>query len=142
MTTIKTSQKLKLNPNEIAFRKIYKGLLEQGKISAIFRPGQRLCDDYRGYCSEQKATIKIIDKIGADWAMLPPKFVKGFSKKVIIKKIETKTLSEFKKSDFVGASPDIQDKESLIYNLGVIYNIPMEEFTADFLITKTTFIYV
>ena len=144
MTAKKTntkSGKLLLDPNEIAFRKIYKNLVEDQKITVIFRPGKRFCGDFRGYCAEQKATIRIIDKVGADWAILPPKFLRGFSKKVTIKETDTKTFAELKKSDFRGSSPDIYDKESLKYNLGIIYNIDENEFTDDFIITKTTFTY-
>lgn len=139
---IKTEEgKLFLDPNEIAFRKIYRGLLEQEKITVIFRPGKRFCGDFRGYCAEQKATIRVIDSAGADWAMVPPKFVPGFSKKVIITEIETKTLGELTEVDFKGSSPDVHDKESLKYNLGIIYNIDDREFTDDFVITKTNFLY-
>lgn len=133
--------KLNLNADEIAFRKIYIDFLKQKKITAIFRPGQRLCGDFRGYCDNQKVTIRVIDKVGADWAMIAPKFLRGFSVKAIIKKIETKTLGEFKKSDFRGASPDIYDKESLKYNIGIIYNLSNDELNDDFVITKTTFEY-
>lgn len=133
--------KLFLDPNEIAFRKIYRGLLEQGKITVIFRPGKRFCGDFRGYCAEQEATVRIIESAGADWAMIPPKFVHEFSKKVIITEVETKTFGELTESDFRGSSPDIHDKESLKYNLGIIYNIDDREFTDDFVITKTTFVY-
>lgn len=142
MQTANIEGKLQLNPNEMAFRKVYKELLEKEKVTAIFRPGKRVCGDYRGYCLEQKVTVRVIDKVGADWAMLPPKFMRGFSKNVVIKDIETKKLKEFKKSDFRGATPEIRDRESLEYNLGIIYNIPQEEFTDDFLVTKTTFTYL
>lgn len=139
---VKTEEgKLFLDPNEIAFRKIYRGLLEQEKITVIFRPGKRFCGDFRGYCEEQEATVRVIDSAGADWAMVPPKFVPDFSKNVIITEVETKTLGELVEADFKGSSPDIHDKESLKYNLGIIYNIDDKEFTDDFVITKTRFVY-
>lgn len=142
MQVAKIKGKLQLNPNEMAFRKVYKKLLEQEKVTVIFRPGKRVCGDYRGYCLEQKVTVKLIDKVGADWAMLPPKFLRGFSKNVVITNVEIKKLKDFKKSDFRGATSEIRDRESLEYNLGIIYNIPPEEFTDDFLVTKTTFKYL
>lgn len=133
--------KLFLNPNEMAFRKIYKGLLESEKITTVFRPGKRLCEDFRGYCEEQKIVIKLIDKVGADWAMLPPEFVQRFSKEVTVKTIETKTLGEIGEADFAGASPDVRDKDSLLHHLGIIYNLSSDELTDNFVITRTTFAY-
>lgn len=138
----KENKRLLLNPNEIAFRKVYSGLLEDGKISVIFRPEQRLCGDFRGYCTDQNVTIKIIDKVGADWAMIPPKFAKGFSKNARITNVETKKIGELKGTDFDGSSPDIHNKESLKYYLGIIYNISDKELTDDFIVTKTTFTYL
>lgn len=142
MQVAKIKGKLQLNPNEMAFRKVYKELLEQEKVTVIFRPGKRVCGDYRGYCPEQKVTVKVIDKVGADWAMLPPRFMRGFSKNIVITNVEVKKLKDFKKLDFKGATSEIRDRESLEYNLGIIYNIPPEEFTDDFLVTKTTFKYL
>lgn len=138
---IEDDSRLLLDPNEMAFRKVYRSLLENMKVTTIFRPGRRLCGDYRGYCSEQEVIIKIIDKTGADWAMLPPKFVEDFSKKVIIKDVQVKTLAEVTKEDFAGATEDIRDVTSLKYHLGVIYNLSDKELTDDFAITKTIFEY-
>lgn len=134
--------RLMLNPDEIAFRKVYSGLLEKGKISVIFRPEQRLCGDFRGYCTDQNVTIKIIDKVGADWAMISPTFVSSFSKKARITSVETKKIGELKVVDFNGSSPDIHDRDSLKYYLGIIYNISDKELTDDFIVTKTTFTYL
>jgi len=141
MQTYNAKGKLHLNPNEMAFRKVYKELLEQEKITTIFRPGKRVCGDYRGYCPDQKVIVRVIDKVGADWAMLPPKFLRGFSKNIVIKKVETKRLKDLVDLDFHGSTPEIYDRQSLMYNLGIIYNIPQKEFTDDFLVTKTTFWY-
>lgn len=136
------NKRLLLNPNEIAFRKVYSGLLEKGKISVIFRPEQRLCGDFRGYCTDQNVAIRIIDKVGADWAMIPPTFVSGFSKRARITNVETKKIGELEMVDFNGSSPDIHDRDSLKYYLGIIYNISDKELTDDFIVTKTTFTYL
>lgn len=142
MTTCTIEQKLYLNPNEMAFRKVYKGLLEEKKVTTIFRPGRRACGDYRGYCPDQTVTLKVLDKVGADWAMLPPEFLDGFSREVVVTGVEIKKLKDLTDSDYEGATPEIRDRESLVYNLGIIYNLPCEEFTDDFLVTKTTFAYL
>jgi hypothetical protein len=140
-THTSTDTRLFLDPNEMAFRKVYRNLLENKRVTTIFRPGRRLCGDYRGYCSDQEVTIKIIEKTGADWAMLPPKFVEDFSKKVIIKEVQIKSLRELTSDDFAGATEDVRDITSLKYNLGVIYNLSDEELTDDFVVTKTIFEY-
>src|SRR5882724_11703717 len=124
-------KRLVLQPNEIAFRRMYTGLLEREKITTIFRPGKRLPGDFRGYYPGQKVTVRIISEVGADWALLPPKFVKQFSKKAVIKKVEVKKLGEVRQSDFRGASPDIHDIKSLTYHLGVIYNLSDKELHKD-----------
>ncbi|MFA5997054.1 MAG: hypothetical protein WC791_01040 [Candidatus Paceibacterota bacterium] len=133
--------RLFLDPNEMAFRKVYRTLLENKKVTTIFRPGRRLCGDYRGYCSDQEVTIKIIDKTGADWAMLPPKFIEDFSKEIIIRDVQAKKLAEFTNDDFWGTTEDVRDVVSLKYHLGVIYNLSDDELTDDFVVTKTIFEY-
>jgi hypothetical protein len=141
MSTENANNKLHLNPNEMAFRKVYRNLLENKEVTTIFRPGRRMCGDYRGYCSDQEVTIKIIEKTGADWAMLPPKFVEDFSKIVIIKEVLVKKIGELTEGDFKGATEDVRDITSLKYHLGVIYNLSDEELADDFVVTKTIFEY-
>lgn len=139
--TGKIKQKLQLDPNEMAFRKIYWPLLKNEQITVIFRPSVRLCGDYRGYCIGQKVKARVIDKVGADWAMIPPKFVRGFFKKIIIEKVEIKKIDELKQEDFMGSSPDIQNADSLVYHLGVVYNLFSDELNRDMFVTKITFSY-
>jgi hypothetical protein len=134
-------KKLSLNPNEMAFRKMYQALLEQEKITTVFRPGQRLCGDFRGYCAGQKIELRVIEKVGADWAGIAPQFITGFSKGAIIKEIETKTIGELTEKDFEGSSPDISNTDSLKHNLGLIYNLSNEELTNDSVITRIIFEY-
>lgn len=141
MAKVRKIRKLNLNPNEMAFRKIERSLLERGKISTVFRPGQRVCGTYRSYCPGQNAHAKILDRIGADWAMIAPSFIKGFSKKITIKTVEIKKIRALRPSDFKGAAPAILDKRSLIYYLGIIYNLSEDELAPDSLITKITFTY-
>lgn len=134
--------KLELPRDEIAFRKIYKDLIIKKKITTVFRPGKRICGDFRGYCSGEIIKIRIIEKIGADWAMLPPKFEEDFIKKIEIVNIESFPIKNLKEKDFSGSSPDVFDKKSLIHQLGIIYNLSIEELQDDSLITKITFKYI
>jgi len=127
--------------DEIGFRKIYSDLVREQKITTIFRPGERLCNLNKGFCEGEIVNIKIIEKVGADWATLPPE-TSTFNQKALILSTVNKEIGAFTKADFVGASPDIFDKQSLIYNLGVVYNLPPSELTDDCIITKTTFMYL
>jgi len=135
-------KKLNLDPNWIAFRKIYKSLIEDKKITTVFRPTARLCGDFRGYCEEQVVTIGIIDKIGADWAQLPPVFLNESFGKIQIIDITAKKIRDLTEDDFFGSSPDVKDKKSLKYHLGLIYNLTHDEVSDESVITKIQFKYL
>ena len=135
-------KRLELPRDEIAFRKIYKDLIIKNKITTVFRPGKRVCGDFRGYCPGEIVKIRIIEKTGADWAMLPPEFEKDFVKKIKMIEIKSLLLKDLKKKDFAGSSLDVFDKNSLIHHLGIIYNLPIEELQDDSLVTKITFQYI
>ena len=132
---------LNLPANEMAFRKAYSDLLKQEKITTVFRPGDRDCGKTRGYCPSDIVNAKILEKVGADWAMIPPKFIDGFSKTIVIKTVEVKRLGSLTKKDFEGSSPDVLDIDSLKYQLGLIYNIDITEFNDYSLVTRITFEY-
>ena len=132
---------LNLPKDEMAFRKIYLDLLEQEKITTIFRPGKRDCGEVRGYCPSQLVTAKVLENIGADWAEVPPKFIEGFSKNIVIKSAEVKKIKDFTNADFIGSSPEVHDIKSLKYHLGVIYNLSLSSLSDDALVTKITFEY-
>ncbi|HLD28582.1 MAG TPA: hypothetical protein VJB67_03125 [Patescibacteria group bacterium] len=136
-----TNKKLKLNPDEMAFRRVYQDLLEQEKISVVFRPGKRECGALRGYCPRQAVTARVLDKIGADWAGLAPQFDPDFSKSIIIEGAVAKKIGEFQDNDFVGASPDVSDQKSLKFHLGLVYNIPVSQLTNDDYVTIVKFSY-
>lgn len=135
-------KKLNLNPNEMAFRKIYTQLVVEEKVTTVFRPERRLCGDFRGYCKDQIVKIRIIDKVGTDWASVRPKFIPKISKKVRILKTEIKKIKLFVKKDFEGSSPDVYDKQSLKYHLGLIYDLSQDEIGEDFIVTKIVFKYI
>ncbi len=135
-------KKLNLDPNWIAFRKIYKSLIKEKKITTVFRPTTRLCGDFRGYCKEQVVTIGVIDKIGADWGALPPVFLNESFGKIKITDINAKKIKEFSKDDFLGSSPDVQNVESLKYHLGLIYNLSYDEVDDESMVTKIQFKYL
>ncbi len=140
MSTLK-KKKLYLNPDEMAFRAIYCDLLMEGKINVIFRPGKRICGDFRGYCSGQEVKAKIIKEIGLDRESVPPEFYNKFTKTIIIEKVQEKKIGDLEEKDFKGSSPDLTNKESLKYNLGIIYNLLPSQLTDDSLVTIIKFSY-
>jgi len=133
--------KLNLPKDEMAFRKIYKDLVANEKITTVFRPGKRVCGDFRGYCLGEIVTIRTIEQVGADWASLAPKFDNNFFKKIEITGTTTFKIKELTEADFVGSSPDIKDIESLKYHLGTIYNLSIEDVDEDAIVTKIQFKY-
>jgi len=137
-----TNGKLNLDPNWVAFRKIYKDLLNKQKITTIFRPDKRLCGDFRGYCEGQIVNVGVIEKVGADWGKLPPKFTDEDFGKVEIVNIEAKRVGDLIKEDFIGSSPDVFDITSLKYHIGLIYNLSPEELTDNSIITRMQFRYL
>lgn len=116
-----------LKRDEIAVRKIYESLVKDKKITVFFRPGNRLCPNYRCYFLDEIITLRIIEVLGNDNLKIPPKF-NSFKQKIKIIKIDIKKISEFKKKDFVGSSPDVFDIISLKYHLGLIYNSSIDSF--------------
>lgn len=138
--TVKTF--LVLNPDEMAFRKIYWSLLSQERITTVFRPGKRTSGMPRAYVEGQIVKARVIDSIGADWAGVPPQFVSDLSRQIRIKKIQAKRLGELKRADFEGSSPDVTNKLSLRYHLGSIYNLYGEDLKDDAWITIIKFEYV
>jgi shikimate dehydrogenase len=133
---------LVLNPDEMAFRKIYWTLLLQNQITTVFRPGKRTSGMPRAYVEGQIVKARVIDSIGADWAGVPPQFVSELSKQIRITKIQAKRLGELKRADFNGSSPDVTNKLSLRYHLGSIYNLYMDDLKNDAWITIIKFEYV
>jgi len=134
--------KLFLNPNEMAFRKYFWPALEAGLITKVFRPGSRLDGDERGYKEGQVVVARVIDSIGADWAGVPPEFFKDLSRTIKIEKTQAKKISDLIKEDFDGSSLDVQDKESLKTQLGLIYNLFPAQLSDDSIVTIISFSYL
>ncbi len=116
-----------LNPNQMAFRKPYAELVLDGKLTTVFRPGHRLAGDERGYRPNQMVMARIIDRPGLDWACIEPAFVPEVTRCLRIDQVYVKAVADLELSDFVGSSPDIHDQQSLLYHLGVVYNLSPNE---------------
>ena len=128
--------------NEIWFRKIYADLIRDRRVTAIFRPGRREDDHAKGFLIGETLRIKIVDKVGADWAGIYGQVRSDFEMTVRVLDIVFKPIGELTAEDFKGSTPDVHDTESMVYHLGVLYNLPPEELTAQTIVTKTTFEYL
>jgi shikimate dehydrogenase len=137
-----TKTQLMLNPDEMAFRKIYWQLLEKEKITTVFRPGKRLSGMPKAYMLDQIVYAKVIDNIGADWAGVPPLFVSDLSKTIQIKSIKAKRIGDLELDDFRGSSPDVFNADSLRFHLGAIYNLYESELRDEAWVTVIKFEYV
>jgi hypothetical protein len=130
---------MNLDPSEMAFRKIYQDLLWARQITTIFRPGDRSPGKRRSYTPGQKITIRLIEKVGADWAMIAPEFDPNFQMLVVIETVEVFRLGELEARHFEGSSLDVQDIQSLRFHLGTIYNLAPDELNDSSFVTRTTF---
>ncbi len=133
---------MKAARDEIWFRKIYIDLIKARKITTIFRPGQRLCNCNKGFCKGERLKIRIIDKVGADWAGVLGQILPDFSQEVQVLETKVITLGSLSADDFLGSSPDINNILSLRYHLGILYNLTPIELDDKAIITVTTFLYV
>jgi len=129
---------LYLPRDEMAIRAPYWNLVTEKKLVTVFRPGNRLCGDFRSYCPGEIVKLRLLSRVGADWAGLKPEFVKNETYEVVINSQEVIKSSDIDKIDFTGSSPDIKDKTSLLYHLGIIYNMSLDEITE---VTRTMFSY-
>jgi shikimate 5-dehydrogenase len=84
---------------------------------------------------------KVIEQLGLDRAETPPLFQQKPTKIIRIVEIQAVRIGSLTTSDFVGSSPDVFDKQSLVYHLGIIYNLDANSLGDNALVTKINFIY-
>lgn len=134
--------RLVLARDEMAFRKIYKTYLEGQSVTVVFRPGRRLQGDFRGYDVGDIVKARVIDQLGLDRASLPPVFLERPTKRIKIISTELRKIGSLVSSDFLGSTPDVFDQASLVFHLGLIYNLDVSELGPEAIVTKITFEYV
>ncbi|MBU6323427.1 MAG: hypothetical protein KGI41_03515 [Patescibacteria group bacterium] len=127
--------------DEIWLRKVYAGLVEDRRLTTIFRPGKRLSGDPKGFSVGETLRIRIIENPGVDWAGVLGQLVEGFSVPVEVRSVTVRPIGRLVPEDFAGSTPDVCDRESLRYHLGLVYNLPLSAFADDALVTRTTFRY-
>lgn len=131
-------KRLELPRDEIAFRKEYSKLVESKSLTTVFRPGNRIFPNWRGYKPGEKLTARIISIVGDDSTFTPPVFT-DFKECVIVKEIKLVSLSNLSDIDFIGSSDDIKNRSELISHLKQIYGKEPGEY--DELVTKIVLSY-
>jgi hypothetical protein len=127
------SQPLSLPRDEMAFRKRYESLLLMGRITTVFRPGNRVFPMWRGYKRGETITARVIERPGCDVAGYPPVF-NDVQISITIADIEVLPVAALRPHHFVGSSPDVVDVPSLEAHLFEIYGEPLSAY--DNLLTR------
>ena len=125
--------------DEIAFRKDYEKLVVAGSLTTIFRPGNRIFPNYRGYKLAEVVTARIIEKPGSDVEEIPPLF-NDIKIRVSIEDIEAVNVYALQPDAFSGSSPDVQNVKDLLQHLEHIYREPISAF--DNVITRISLRYL
>lgn len=111
----------------MAFRKQYQGLVIEQKLTKVFRPGNRVYPNWRGYKEGEHITARIIEKCGCDEHDIPPTF-NPIKVKARIKTIQVQSIDSLTQHDFDGSSPDVSDIHSLKQHLQDIYQKPISDY--------------
>lgn len=119
---------MELPRDEIAFRKEYQELVLDRSIRTVFRPGNRVFPNWRGYRLGEIVTARIIDECGSDELNIPPLF-NEHRVRVRIASLFVTSIDNLTSEDFAGSSPDIYDVESLEEHLRYIYRRPIDVFS-------------
>lgn len=118
---------LLLPRDEMAFRKEYEQLLLRRKIAAVFRPGNRVHPNRRGYRVGETVTARVIERCGSDRLGLAPLF-NEVRIPIKITQLAVFYIDCVREADFRGCSPDVFDRRSLIDHLEWIYHEPIDSF--------------
>jgi len=118
---------MELPRDEMAFRKPYEPLLIERSLRTVFRPGNRVYPNWRGYRPGEVVTARVIERVGSDEREIPPTFNET-KIRVRIRSIEVLPVDRLDADHFEGSSPDVRDVESLIDHLSAIYCRPIEAY--------------
>ena len=129
---------------EIWLRKIYAPFAQDRTLTTIFRPERRLLSEQhpKALGVDETVSIRIIDKVGAEWSGLYGKLLPQPNIPVVITAVTVKQLQEIDATDFAGSTPDVMDLSALKIQLALIYNFSREDLSPEFWITRTTFRYI
>ena len=119
---------LELPRNEMAFRMRYQELLLARKIATVFRPGNRIYPNWRGYLEGETVTARVIKRTGSDALGIPPQF-NDLRLPIRILSLTVKPVRALTPQDFLGSSPDVRDVPGLIAHLNEIYGGEIDQIT-------------
>lgn len=113
--------------DEMAFRRRYKPMLFARTLTTVFRPGNRLWPNWRGYRLGEIITARVIARPGSDALGIRPEFT---STRIMIEIVDIQVLAPetLTADDFLGSSPDVHDAGSLRVHLLGIYGRPLSAF--------------
>jgi len=111
---------LELPRNEMAFRMRYQQLLLARNITTVFRPGNRIYPNWRGYLEGETVSARVIKRPGSDALGIAPVF-NELRLPIRILALAVKPIAALTARDFTGSSPDVCDVPSLIAHLSDIY---------------------
>lgn len=113
--------------DEMAFRRRYEPMLFARTLTTVFRPGNRLWPNWRGYRLGEIITARVIARPGSDALGIRPEFT---SKRIMIEIVDIQVLAPeaLTVDDFLGSSPDVHDAGSLRVHLLGIYGRPLSAF--------------
>lgn len=129
---------MNLPRDEMAFRKQYEDLLLAREITTVFRPGNRVYPNRRGYIPGEHVTARVIERCGCDERRVPPLF-NATRIPIQITSLTVKMLDVVEEDDFEGSSPDVHDRDSLVEHLVGIYQRPV---VCDGTVTRIRFRYL
>ena len=124
--------------DEMAFRRRYEPLLFARTLTTVFRPGNRLWPNWRGYRLNEIVTARVIARPGSDALGIPPEFTTTRTRIEIVD-IRVLPPEALTAEDFVGSSPDVHDVASLRIHLLGIYGRPLSAFGV--VVTRIQFAY-
>ncbi len=129
---------LEMPRDEMAFRRQYEPMLVARTLTTVFRPGNRLWPNWRGYQPGEHVTARIIAQPGSDALRIPPDFT---ATRIPIEIVDIKVvaLHDLTADDFVGSSLDVHDAASLRAHLVEIYDQPLSDFGD--MVTRIAFAY-
>lgn len=123
----------------MAFRKEYETFVTERMLTTVFRPGNRIYPNFRGYKPEEIITARVIEKPGCDQDEIAPVF-NDIRMPIQIAEIHTLDIQKLTPLHFEGSSPDIQNVHDLISHLEYIYGTAMNNYGHE--VTRICFKYL
>ena len=117
---------LLLPRDEMAFRKQYEADVLEGRLTTVFRPGNRIYPRWRGYRPGEPVTARIIEHCGDDRLGIAPIF-NDVRVPIKIVSIDVVLLWRLSSSDFIGSSKDVTCPKSLQMHLEGIYQMDFSD---------------